>query len=221
MILPQARDIFLRTRHARESRYTERMDEKDELILASGSPRRKELLARTGRPFRIIVSDADEIETADMPPTEVAMAKALAIAATAPANATVIGADTIVVLDGRIFGKPADEADARRMLAELSGRTHQVITGVCLVRNGQTEAFAETTDVRFKEISAEDIAAYVATGEPLDKAGAYGIQGRGGAFVDSVDGDYDNVVGLPVARLERALDLESGNEIDGGQNGER
>ena len=150
-----------------------------------------------------------------------ARAKALAIAATAPANATVIGADTIVVLDGRIFGKPADEADAHRMLAELSGRTHQVITGVCLVRNGQTEAFAETTDVRFKEISAEDIAAYVATGEPLDKAGAYGIQGRGGAFVDSVDGDYDNVVGLPVARLERALDLESGNEIDGGQNGER
>ena len=150
-----------------------------------------------------------------------ARAKALAIAATAPANATVIGADTIVVLDGRIFGKPADEADARRMLAELSGRTHQVITGVCLVRNGQTEAFAETTDVRFKEISAEDIAAYVATGEPLDKAGAYGIQGRGGAFVDSVDGDYDNVVGLPVARLERALDPESGNEIDGGQNGER
>lgn len=201
------------------------MNEEAELILASGSPRRKELLAQTGRPFRIIVSDADEIETADMPPTEVAMrnarAKALAIAATAPANATVIGADTIVVLDGRIFGKPADEADARRMLAELSGRTHQVITGVCLVRNGQTEAFAETTDVRFKEISAEDIAAYVATGEPLDKAGAYGIQGRGGAFVDSVDGDYDNVVGLPVARLERALDPESGNEIDGGQNGER
>ena len=217
MILPQARDIFLRTRHARESRYTERMDEKDELILASGSPRRKELLARTGRPFRIIVSDADEIETADMPPTEVAMrnarAKALAIAAAAPANATVIGADTI-------FGKPADEADARRMLAELSGRTHQVITGVCLVRNGQTEAFAETTDVRFKDISAEDIAAYVATGEPLDKAGAYGIQGRGGAFVDSVDGDYDNVVGLPVARLERALDLEGGDEIDDGQHGE-
>lgn len=194
----------MRTRHARESRYTERMDEKDELILASGSPRRKELLARTGRPFRIIVSDADEIETANSTRAQAAH-----------------GADTIVVLDGRIFGKPADEADAHRMLAELSGRTHQVITGVCLVRNGQTEAFAETTDVRFKEISAEDIAAYVATGEPLDKAGAYGIQGRGGAFVDSVDGDYDNVVGLPVARLERALDLESGNEIDGGQNGER
>lgn len=215
----------MRTRHARESRYTERMDEKDELILASGSPRRKELARTNGAVrFRIIVSDADEIETADMPPTEVAMrnarAKALAIAAAAPANATVIGADTIVVLDGRIFGKPADEADARRMLAELSGRTHQVITGVCLVRNGQTEAFAETTDVRFKDISAEDIAAYVATGEPLDKAGAYGIQGRGGAFVDSVDGDYDNVVGLPVARLERALDLEGGDEIDDGQHGE-
>lgn len=201
------------------------MNEEAELILASGSPRRKELLARTGRSFRVIVSAADEIAAADMEPASVAMqnarVKALAVAANAPDSATVIGADTIVVLDGRIFGKPGDEDDAQRMLRELAGRTHQVITGVCLVRGGQCETFAETTNVCFRKLSASEIDAYIATGEPLDKAGAYGIQGAAGAFVDHIEGDYDNVVGLPVARLERALDLERGNEVDDGQDGER
>ena len=201
------------------------MNEEAELILASGSPRRRELLAQTGRLFRIIVSDADEIETADMSPTEVAVhnarVKALAVAANVPDSATIIGADTIVVLDGCVFGKPADEEDARRMLSELSGKTHQVITGVCLVHDKQCTTFAETTNVYFKELTAGEIDAYIATGEPLDKAGAYGIQGAASAFVDHIEGDYDNVVGLPVTRLERALDLESGNEIDDGQNGER
>lgn len=201
------------------------MNEEAELILASGSPRRKELLARTGRPFRVIVSDADETAAADMKPTGIAMrnarAKALAIAANVPDSATIIGADTIVVLDGCVFGKPTDEDDARRMLGELAGKTHQVITGVCLVRGGQCETFAETTSVCFRELSASEIDAYIATGEPLDKAGAYGIQGAAGAFVDHIEGDYDNVVGLPVARLERALDLERGNEVDDGQDGER
>ncbi len=200
------------------------MNEEAELILASGSPRRRELLAQTGRLFRIIVSDADEIETADMSPTEVAVhnarVKALAVAANVPDSATIIGADTIVVLDGCVFGKPADEEDARRMLSELSGKTHQVITGVCLVRGEQCTTFAETTNVYFRELTAGEIDAYIATGEPLDKAGAYGIQGAASAFVDHIEGDYDNVVGLPVTRLERALDLESGNEIDDGQNGE-
>lgn len=200
------------------------MNEEAELILASGSPRRRELLAQTGRLFRIIVSDADEIETADMSPTEVAVhnarVKALAVAANVPDSATIIGADTIVVLDGCVFGKPADEEDARRMLSDLSGRTHQVITGVCLVHGEQCTTFAETTNVCFKELTTSEIDAYIATGEPLDKAGAYGIQGAASAFVDHIEGDYDNVVGLPVARLERALDLESGNEIDDGQNGE-
>lgn len=201
------------------------MNEEAELILASGSPRRKELLARTGRSFRVIVSDADEIAVADMEPASVAMqnarVKALAVAANAPDSATVIGADTIVVLDERIFGKPSDEEDARRMLGELAGKTHQVITGVCLARDGQCETFAETTNVCFRKLSASEIDAYIATGEPLDKAGAYGIQGAAGAFVDHIEGDYDNVVGLPVARLERALDLERGNEVDDGQDGER
>lgn len=201
------------------------MNEEAELILASGSPRRKELLARTGRSFRVIVSAADEIAAADMEPASVAMqnarVKALAVAANVPDSATVIGADTIVVLDGRIFGKPGDEEDARRMLRELAGRTHQVITGVCLVHGGQCETFAETTNVCFRDLSASEIDVYIATGEPLDKAGAYGIQGAAGAFVDHIEGDYDNVVGLPVARLERALDLERGNEVDDGQDGER
>lgn len=201
------------------------MNDETELILASGSPRRKELLAGTGRTFRVVVSDADEIAPKDMAPADVAMhnarAKALAVASEQPACATVIGADTIVVLNGRIFGKPIDERDAHRMLRELSGKTHQVITGVALAHEGQCETFTEVTDVCFRELSDEEITAYVATGEPLDKAGAYGIQGAAGAFVDYIEGDYDNVVGLPVARLERTLDLKGGDEIDNGQNGER
>lgn len=201
------------------------MNDEIGLILASGSPRRKELLARTGRAFRVVVSNADEIAPKDMAPIDVAMhnarAKALAVASGQPACATVIGADTIVVLNGRIFGKPVDERDARRMLRELSGKTHQVITGVALARAGQCETFAEITDVCFRELSDEEIAAYVASGEPLDKAGAYGIQGAAGAFVDHIEGDYDNVVGLPVARLERTLDLKGGDEVDNGQDGKR
>lgn len=201
------------------------MNDETGLILASGSPRRKKLLARTGRTFRVVVSDADENAPKDMVPVDVAMhnarAKALAVASGQPASATVIGADTIVVLDGRVFGKPLDERDARRMLRELSGKTHQVITGVALAHEGNCETFAEITDVCFRELSDEEITVYVATGEPLDKAGAYGIQGAAGAFVDHIEGDYDNVVGLPVARLERALDFKSGDEIDNGQNGKR
>lgn len=225
-ILPQGCDIFFRALCAvGKSRYTGSMSEESQLILASGSPRRKELLERTGRTFRVIVSDADEVLAASTKPANVAMAnaraKALAVAALVSSGATVIGADTIVVLDGRIFGKPADDDDARRMLRELSGKTHEVITGVCIVRNGSCETFAETTGVCFRNLSAREIEAYIATGEPLDKAGAYGIQGAAGAFVDHIEGDYDNVVGLPVARLERTLDLEGGNEVDDGQDGKR
>lgn len=201
------------------------MNDETELILASGSPRRKELLARTGRTFRVVVSDADEIAPKDMAPIDVALhnarAKALAVASGQPACAIVIGADTIVVLNERIFGKPVDERDAHRMLRELSGKTHQVITGVALVREDHCEALAEVTNVCFRDLSDEEITAYVATGEPLDKAGAYGIQGAAGAFVDHIEGDYDNVVGLPVARLERALNLKSGDEVNNRQNGER
>lgn len=191
------------------------MNTQPDIVLASGSPRRRELLASTGIPFRVVVSDADEIAPEDMAPAEVAMrnaqAKALAIACELPASSTVIGADTIVVLDGSIFGKPRDEQDARRMLRELSGKAHEVITGVCVARDGACETFADVTKVHFKQLTDEEIAAYVATGEPLDKAGAYGIQGGAAVFVERIEGDYDNVVGLPVKRLQRALDLESGD----------
>lgn len=198
------------------------MDSNVDIVLASGSPRRKELLAASGVPFRVIVSDAEETVAEDAAPAEVAMrnaqTKALAVAQGLSPSSTVIGADTIVVLDGRIFGKPEDEDDAERMLSELSGRTHQVITGVCIVNSEGAASFAEVTEVTFKKLNTKDIDAYVATGEPLDKAGAYGIQGGAGRFVDRIEGDYDNVVGLPTAHLLRALDLERSDEIDDGQD---
>lgn len=198
------------------------MDSNVDIVLASGSPRRKELLAASGVPFRVIVSDAEETVAEDASPAEVAMrnaqTKALAVAQGLSPSSTVIGADTIVVLDGRIFGKPEDEDDAERMLSELSGRTHQVITGVCIVNSEGAASFAEVTEVTFKKLNTKDIDAYVATGEPLDKAGAYGIQGGAGRFVDRIEGDYDNVVGLPTAHLLRALDLERSDEIDDGQD---
>lgn len=190
------------------------MNQKAPLILASGSPRRRKLLEDAGIAFRVAVSDAEEISASDASPAEVARRnarrKAEAVAASQEPAAIVIGADTIVVLEGRIFGKPVDEENAARMLRELSGRTHQVITGVCIVRDGASETFAETTDVTFRQLDDDEIAAYVATGEPLDKAGAYGIQGLGGKLVERIEGDYDNVVGLPMTRLQRALDLQRG-----------
>lgn len=191
------------------------MDTHLDIVLASGSPRRRELLMKTGLPFRVIVSDAEEITSAPATPAELAAEnaklKALAVARDLPASSIVIGADTIVVLDGHVFGKPRDEQDAKRMLRELSGRSHEVITGVCIVRNEACETFADVTHVNFRELSDDEIDAYVASREPLDKAGAYGIQGGAAAFVASIDGDYDNVVGLPVERLRRTLDLESGD----------
>lgn len=181
-----------------------------ELILASGSPRRKTLLKEAGYEFCIVVSDADENAPAHMTPAEVAehnaTLKAMAVIDECPGNALIIGADTVVAIDGRIFGKPADEAEARSMLAALSGRTHQVTTGVCLAGRSVWQPFHETTNVTFRELSRAEIDAYVATGEPLDKAGAYGIQGKGGALVDHIEGDYENVVGLPVARLVQYLE---------------
>lgn len=187
------------------------MEQPASLILASGSPRRKELLERLDLPFRVIVSDAEEVSSGNASPAEIAqqnaLAKARAVACAQDDDSTVIGADTIVVLENRIYGKPTDEDDAKRMLRELSGKTHQVITGVCIIRKGDATTFAETTDVTFKALAEDEISAYVATGEPLDKAGAYGIQGLGGKLVASLAGDYDNVVGLPVARLRGALDL--------------
>ncbi len=186
------------------------------LILASGSPRRKELLSEAGYNFEVIVSAAEESSDEHLSPVDVAKHNAT-IKAAAVAEAVediegeplnlIIGADTVVALDGHLFGKPTDEEGAANTLRALSGKTHQVTTGVCLVCGGALLSFAETTDVTFKDISDEEIAAYVKSGEPMDKAGAYGIQGKGGALVDCIEGDYDNVVGLPVAKLTSKLDL--------------
>jgi len=179
------------------------------MILASASPRRRELLAAAGYTFTIHAPDIDETIAPGTRPVdaarELACQKAEAVAALYPA-ACVIAADTIVVIDGEILGKPVDEADAARMLRQLSGREHTVITGVCIQKDTRQSAFAEQTQVQFYPLSDDEIARYVATGEPMDKAGAYGIQGRGAVLVQGIVGDFYNVMGLPIARVVRALE---------------
>ena len=178
------------------------------VVLASASPRRRELLQTAGVDFTVKVSDADEHIEPDTPPHEavvsLARQKAQAVAKACP-NDLVIGADTVVVYDGAILGKPADAADAARMLRMLSGKTHVVYTGVCLLYGKKEETFFEQTQVTFFPLTEQEIDAYVATGEPMDKAGAYGIQGRGCTLVQSICGDYFNVVGLPVAAVCRRI----------------
>lgn len=180
------------------------------MILASQSPRRRELLSEAGYEFRVVVPPFDEasVQTSDPGALVQALAtgKAFAAAGQADAGEAVIGSDTVVVLNGSVLGKPQDEADAAHMLERLSGRTHDVVTGVSIVRDGnEVCAFTSTTHVRFWDLQHKEIEDYVATGEPLDKAGAYGIQGRGRLLVRSIEGDYYTVVGLPIARLHREL----------------
>ncbi len=173
------------------------------LILASRSPRRQELLERAGIPHRVEAVEVDETPLPGEPARDYVrrLARAKAEAIEAPAEDTVLGADTVVVVEGEILGKPANPDDARRMLRRLAGREHSVITGICL-RHGQALAeAAEETRVRFLPMSQADINEYVATGEPMDKAGAYAIQGRASRYVDRIEGCYFNVVGLPVARV--------------------
>ncbi|MBR4728326.1 MAG: septum formation inhibitor Maf [Clostridia bacterium] len=178
------------------------------LLLASASPRRRELLALAGVDFTVCVSNADESVPAGTPPAQAAMLtaekKARAVAKTHPAD-TVLGADTIVVDGDAVLGKPHDAAQAKAMLRRLSGKTHTVITGVCIVRDGEAETFFAESRVTFYPLSDAEIDAYVATGEPMDKAGAYGIQGRGCTLVERIEGDYFNIVGLPVAAVVRRL----------------
>ena len=172
------------------------------LILASQSPRRREILERAGIPFTIRVADVDESvrvgEAAQSYVRRLATQKAVAVSRP---GEVVLGADTTVVVGGEILAKPVDEADAERMLGLLGGRTHEVITGICLKVGGQLYIDAETTLVRFVELSAEEISAYVRTGEPMDKAGAYAIQGGASRYIDRIEGCYWNVVGLPVAKV--------------------
>ena len=195
------------------------------IFLASASPRRRELLAQIGLKFQVVVSDVEEKTISDVPWEMVEELSALkagavfekiqgrnALAAQPPEHPfVVIGADTVVTLDGKIMGKPGDEQEAVEMLSLLQGKTHQVYTGVTLLywEEGMESchkiSFHEKTDVTMYPMSREQIRAYVATGEPMDKAGAYGIQGRCAAYIKGICGDYNNVVGLPVGRLYQEL----------------
>jgi septum formation protein len=179
------------------------------LILASASPRRMELLRDAGYAFDVEPAHVDESGLAGEPPPayvlRVAALKARAIAARI-SDAIVLAADTIVVVDGEMLAKPADDDDARRMLGLLSGRAHDVLTGVVVVRDGRESSAIEATGVRFRPLKAAEIDWYVATGEPHDKAGAYGVQGLASRFVEAVAGSYSNVVGLPVGAVRRLLD---------------
>jgi len=183
----------------------------DELILASASPRRAELLRQICVPFRRVVSGVDEDLQDPADPDQhvrvLSRRKAEDVVRDLDTG-IVLGADTIVVLDEHILGKPADAHEAGQMLAMLSGRTHKVYTGLTLIDAARTTSVShvEITEVTFRELTGEEIDAYVATGEPLDKAGAYGIQGRGALLVSGIRGCYFNVVGLPLAGLARALE---------------
>ncbi|KDR94058.1 septum formation protein [Peptoclostridium litorale DSM 5388] len=176
------------------------------IILSSASPRRKELLEQIGVKFDIIVSDIDENIDGDMDPTEIVKKLALMKAENVydlegNQDAIVIGADTIVVHEGRVIGKPADEKDAFKILSSLSGNINYVYTGVAVVSSESVINFYEETKVYMKNMTEQDIYEYIKTSEPMDKAGAYGIQGIGAVFVEKIEGDYNNVVGLPLARL--------------------
>ena len=177
------------------------------LILASASPRRKELLGLFRTPFEIRVADIDEsMDLSKAPYDEVArVSRRKALAVHRENDDTVIAADTIVVCEGRVLGKPKSEADAKSMLRLLSGREHQVMTGVTVIRGARCETFTEVTDIHFRPLTDKEIDDYVATGEPMDKAGSYGIQGGAALFCTHMVGDYYNVMGLPVCRLGMIL----------------
>lgn len=181
---------------------------KNSIILASNSPRRKELLAQVGICFEAEAADIEEVIRTDLPIGEAieqsAYAKAACVAKRHPED-VVIGADTIVYLDGEVLGKPHTAKSAKEMLWRLSGKQHQVITGVAILSSKKEECFHIVSDVTFFELSEEEIDAYIQTKEPLDKAGAYGIQGKGAIFVAKIVGDYYNIVGLPIAEVAHRL----------------
>ena len=182
------------------------------LVLASASPRRKELLEMLGvRGFAVVPApDGEETPPAGLSPAEtvkhIALGKARAVAALRSPDDTVIAADTLVYLGDEPLGKPAGEEEARRMLRVLSGRGHTVYTGLAVISGGEVRTRAVATDVYFRELTEGEIERYVATGEPLDKAGAYGAQGRAAVFIRSISGDFFNVVGLPLCALSEILD---------------
>lgn len=181
-----------------------------DIILASNSPRRRELLGQIGiKGFKVMAPNVDETVEDGLHPAriveELSLRKARAAAEKAGADGLVIAADTVVALEGAVLGKPHSEEDAFSMLSALSGNRHDVYTGVTVMLGGRVVTEHERTTVTFREVEPEEILAYIATGEPMDKAGAYGIQGRGALLVSGIQGDYCNVVGLPVYRLGRIL----------------
>ena len=185
-----------------------------EIILASQSPRRRELLGRLLTDFQVMVDDAEEVRIPGEQPEEMvqrlALMKAKNVAEKSGTKGLVIGADTVVTFDGKALGKPKDEEEAFSMLSQLSGREHTVFTGVAVVcgETGKTITIAEGTKVRFRDLTEEEIHAYIASGEPMDKAGAYGIQELGALMISGICGDYFNVVGLPLCRLGTLLKEE-------------
>ena len=180
------------------------------IILASDSPRRHELMKSAGFSFDIIPAQKEEIIQENAAPKEavivLALQKAKEVFALNP-DCIIIGADTIVAIDGEILGKPRDKAEAFAMLKKLSGRTHSVFTGVAICETNRNETFAEQTKVEFYDLSDDEINAYIETREPFDKAGAYGIQGKGSLLIKSISGDYYNIMGLPIAKLSRILQV--------------
>lgn len=189
----------------------------NKIVLASASPRRKELLSLITKDFEICPDNSpEEARGKTVGETVCALAeqKCFNVSDKFDENRIIIGADTVVALGEKILGKPKDEKDAKNMLKLLSGKCHSVYTGVCVMQKSINKAvvFFEKTDVYFYDLNDSEINAYVATGEPADKAGAYGIQQKGGLFVKKVDGDYNSVVGLPVAKLYRVLKNDFGFE---------
>ena len=177
------------------------------ILLASASPRRRELLKKAGLKFKITSADVDEALPDGITPANAVryLCKIKNEAVQADSETVVITADTVVACDGKILGKPSDEADARKMLKLLSGREHSVYTGVCIRKGKKKKIFTERTRVFFYGLTDKEIDGYIASGEPMDKAGAYGIQGKAFSFVRKINGDYNNVVGLPLARVVREL----------------
>ena len=179
-----------------------------DIILASASPRRSELMTLAGFRFDVICADIDEIVPEKALPQEVVMSLALQKAQAVAKDhrkSAVVGSDTVVALDGKILGKPRSEKEAAEMLRSLSGRIHKVFTGVAIVCGEKVTSFFDETEVEFYPLTDQEILDYVATGEPMDKAGAYGIQGRGSVLVKRINGDYFNVMGLPISKVYREL----------------
>ena len=177
-----------------------------DIILASASPRRSELMTLAGFRFDVICADIDEIVPEKALPQEVVMSLALQKAQAVAKDhrkSAVVGSDTVVALDGKILGKPRSESEAAEMLRSLSGRIHKVFTGVAIICGEKVTSFFEETEVEFYPLTDQEILDYVATGEPMDKAGAYGIQGRGAVLVKRINGDYFNVMGLPISKVYR------------------